>query len=102
MKIDFDEVTNQEQELAAMLLMAEERSLECLRARVFPTPSPFGIDWEKQRVAEIRDLLVRWSQGRKKNGYHLATIQGGDTADLPSSARQHLTADRQSRAIQLA
>jgi len=44
---------------------AKYRYMECLRERAFPTPSPFGVDWEKQRVTEAYTLIARWSQGRK-------------------------------------
>ena len=45
--------------------------MECLRERAFPTPSPFGVEWEKQRVIEAYTLIARWSQGRKENGAEL-------------------------------
>ena len=102
MKIDIEELIEQEEALDAASREADDRYLECLRARVFPTPSPFGVDWERQRMIEAHNLLARWSQGRKKKWIPPAGIQGGDTADLPGSARQHFTADRQSGVFQLA
>jgi hypothetical protein len=45
--------------------------METLRKRAFPTPSPFGVEWEKQWVIEAYTLIARWSQGRKENGAEL-------------------------------
>ncbi len=69
--IDVETLINQEERLAAKRREADDRYLEWLLASVFPTPSPFGVDWERQRVIEAHDLLARWSLGLKKSGYHL-------------------------------
>ena len=42
---------------------ADEWFIVTLRQRAFPTPSPFGVEWEKQRVTEAYNLIARWSQG---------------------------------------
>jgi hypothetical protein len=44
MKIDIEELIEQDEQLAGQLREADDRYLESLRARIFPTPSPFGID----------------------------------------------------------
>ena len=63
MKIDIEELVEQEEQFAAKLREADDRCLERLRARVFPTPSPFGIDWEKQRL--ISRPATWWFVGRE-------------------------------------
>ncbi len=65
MLIDFDELMNEGEMHSENIRKANERYMECLRERAFPTPSPFGVEWEKQRVAEAYTLIARWSQGRK-------------------------------------
>ncbi len=52
MVIDLDELMNQEEMLSENLRKANDRYMECLRERAFPTPSLFGVEWEKQRVIE--------------------------------------------------
>ena len=69
MKIDVEKLINDEEQFAARRREARERYLERLRASAFPAPSPFGVDWEKRRVMEARNLVARWSRGRKKSGY---------------------------------
>ena len=64
---DFDALMNEE-EYWESIRKANDRYMECLRERAFPTPSPFGVEWEKQRVAEAYTLIARWSQGRKGKG----------------------------------
>ncbi len=73
--IDLETLINEEEQLDAECRAASDRYLEQLRARVFPSPSPFGVDWERQRVIEAHSLLARWSLGRKKNGYELRQFQ---------------------------
>jgi len=71
MIVDFDELMNQEEMLSENLRKADDRYMETLRQRAFPTPSPFGVEWEKQRVTEAYSMIARWSQGRKRNGADL-------------------------------
>ena len=71
MSVAFDELMNEEEMYSESIRKANDRYTECLRERAFPTPSPFGVEWEKQRVIEAFTLIVRWSQGRKGNGADL-------------------------------
>jgi len=66
-----DELMNEEETYCDSIRKANDRYMETLRKRAFPTPSPFGVDWQKQRVIEAFTLIARWSQGRKKNGADL-------------------------------
>ena len=68
---DFDELMNQEETYSDNIRKANDRYMECLRERAFPSPSPFGVEWEKQRVIEAYSMIARWSQGRKGNGADL-------------------------------
>jgi len=92
MIVDFDELMNQEEMLSENIRKAKDRYMECLRERAFPTPSPFGVDWEKQRVTEAYTLIARWSQGRKGNGAE--GLQRRDPADHLGCAQEHVTAGR--------
>jgi hypothetical protein len=65
MILNFDELMKQEEMISENLRKADDRYMETLRQRAFPTPSPFGVEWEKQRVIEAYTLIARWSQGRK-------------------------------------
>ena len=67
MIVDSGQLMNEEEIHTAWVRKAKARYMECLRERAFPTPSPFGVDWEKQRVTEAYTLIARWSQGRKGN-----------------------------------
>ncbi len=71
MIVDFDELMNQEEMHSENLRKADDRYMETLRLRAFPTPSPFGVEWEKQRVTAAHSMIARWSQGRKRNGADL-------------------------------
>ncbi len=71
MIIDLDELMNEEEMHSENIRNANDRYMETLRERAFPTPSPFGVEWEKQRVTEAYTLIARWSQGRKKNAAEL-------------------------------
>ncbi|MGA7497340.1 MAG: hypothetical protein WBX00_11480 [Isosphaeraceae bacterium] len=71
MIIDLDELMNEEEMHSENIRKANDRYMECLRERAFPTPSPFGVEWEKQRVTEANSMIARWSQGRKGNGTDL-------------------------------
>jgi hypothetical protein len=51
---------NEEEEYCESIPKANDRYMETLRERAFPTPSPFGVEWEKQRVAETSTLIARW------------------------------------------
>jgi len=66
-----DELMNEEETYCDSIRKANDRYMETLRKRAFPTPSPFGVEWEKQRVIEAYTLIARWSQGRKKIGADL-------------------------------
>jgi len=68
---DFDVLMNEEETYCDSIRKANDRFMETLRKRAFPTPSPFGVEWEKQRVIEAYTLISRWSQGRKENGANL-------------------------------
>ena len=58
---DFDALMNEEEEeYCESIPKANDRYMETLRERAFPTPSPFGVEWEKQRVAETSTLIARW------------------------------------------
>ncbi len=71
MIIDLDELMNEEEMHCEKIRKANDRYMECLRQRAFPTPSPFGVEWEKQRVTEAFTMIARWSQGRKETGADL-------------------------------
>ena len=71
MSAAFDELMNEEEMHSENIRNAKDRYMECLRERAFPTPSPFGVEGEKQRVIEAYTLIRRWSQGRKENGAEL-------------------------------
>ena len=47
--------------------------MDSLRKAAFPTPSPFGVEWEKQRATEAHTLIHRWAQDRTENGADLGT-----------------------------
>ena len=92
MSVAFDELMNEEEMYSESIRKANDRYMECLRERAFPTPSPFGVEWEKQRVAEAYTLIARWSQGRKGKG------RNGDTASFSAPARSVLFAPLLARA----
>ncbi len=71
MILNFDELMKQEEMISENLRKADDRYMETLRQRAFPTPSPFGVEWEKQLVTEAYSMIARWSQGRKRNGAEL-------------------------------
>ena len=75
MRADFDELMNEEEMYSDSIRKANDRYMETLRKRAFPTPSPFGVEWEKQRVIEAYTLIARRSQGRKKNGADLKNFR---------------------------
>jgi len=75
MIIDLDELINEEEMHSESIRRVRDRYMETLRERAFPTPSPFGVEWEKQRVIEAFTLIARWSQARKKNGYDLKNFR---------------------------
>ena len=77
---DFDALMNEEEEYCESIRKANDQYMECLRERAFPTPSPFGVEWEKQRVAEAYTLIARWSQGRKGKGRNGDEGRNGDAA----------------------
>jgi hypothetical protein len=51
----------------------QERYIDTIRKAAFPTPSLFGVEWEKQRATEAYTLIHRWAQGRTENGADLGT-----------------------------
>ena len=63
MIVDFDAVMKWEEMISENHRKADEWFIETLRQRAFPTPSPFGVEWEKQRVTEAFTMIARWSQG---------------------------------------
>jgi hypothetical protein len=71
MIVDFDAVMKWEEMNSENHRKADDWYMEILRQRAFPTPSPFGVEWEKQRVTEAFTMIARWSQGRKGNGADL-------------------------------
>jgi hypothetical protein len=75
MLINFDELMKQEEMYIENLRKADEWYMEVLRERTFPTPSPFGIEWEKQRLIEAYNMIARWSEGRKDEGYELQVFK---------------------------
>jgi len=48
MIVDFDEMMEWEEMNSENHRKADEWFIETLRQRAFPTPSPFGAEWEKQ------------------------------------------------------
>ncbi len=75
MIVDFDELMKQEEMNTRNHRKADERFAETLRQRAFPVPSPFGVEWEKQRVIETYSMVAVWSQGRKKNECDLMSFK---------------------------
>ncbi len=71
MIVDFDAVMKWEEMNSENHRKADDWYMEILRQRAFPTPSPFGVEWEKQRVTEAYSMIARWSQCRKRNGADL-------------------------------
>ncbi len=53
---------------------ANDRYMETLRKRAVPTPSPFGVEWEKQRVFEAYTMIARWLEGRKVTPQELMVL----------------------------
>ena len=72
---DFDEMMKWEEMDAENRRKADEWFIETLRERAFPTPSPFGVEWEKQRMIEAYNMVARWSQGRKVTPYELMVFR---------------------------
>jgi len=60
---------------------AREQHMDTIRKAAFPTPSPFGVEWEKQRATEAHTLFHRWAQGRTENkaGQRMEPIWGLET-----------------------
>jgi len=75
MSADFDELMNEEEKYSASIRKANDQFMESLRKDAFPTPSPFGVEWEKQRVIEAYTLIRRWAQGRTENGADLKNFR---------------------------
>ena len=75
MIIDFDGLMNQEEMISEKLRKADDQYMEALHERAFPTPSPFGLEREKQRVIEAYNLIARWSEGRKVTPYELMVFR---------------------------
>ncbi len=94
---DFDVLMNEEETYSDSIRKANDRYMETLRKRAFPTPSAFGVEWEKQWVIEAYTLIARWSQGRKENGAELKDFREETLADHIRCAQERLTAGRQSR-----
>jgi len=46
MIIDLAELMNEEEMHSENLRKAYDRYMETLRQRAFPTPSPFGVEWD--------------------------------------------------------
>ena len=84
MSVGFAELMNEEEMYSDSIRKANDRYMECLRKMAFPTPSPFGVEWEKQRVIEAYTLIARWSQGRKGNGAELKNF-GEETLRIISA-----------------
>ena len=74
MIVDFDAVMKWEEMNSENHRKADEWFIVTLRQRAFPTPSPFGVEWEKQRVTEAYSMIARWSQGRKATQDDLMTF----------------------------
>lgn len=64
MTADLGELIKREELHVENIRKIKEWYMEVLRERAFPTPSPYGTEWETQRVVEACDLIARWSQGR--------------------------------------
>ncbi len=75
MIVDFDELMKQEEMNTRNHRKADDRFVETLRQRAFPVSSPFGVEWEKQRVIEAYSMVAGWSQGRKENGFDLMSFK---------------------------
>jgi hypothetical protein len=61
---DLDELMNEEEKYSESIRKANDQFMESLRQDAFPTPSPFGVLWERQRVIEAYTLIRRWSKCR--------------------------------------
>ena len=66
MTTDLEEMIKREELHQENLRKLNEWYMEVLRERAFPTPSPYGTEWETQRVVEACDLIARWSEGRRE------------------------------------
>ncbi len=75
MFVDFEELMKQEELNTRNHRKADERFVETLRQRAFPVASPFGVEWEKQRVIEAYTMVAGWSQGRKTNEADLMSFK---------------------------
>ncbi len=71
MKIDVDELMREAEMYCEGIRKVNDQYMETLREQSFPNPSPFGVEWETQRVTEAFALIARWSQGRKATLYEL-------------------------------
>jgi len=72
---DLDYMIKREELHIENLRKINEWYMEVLRERAFPTPSPFGVEWEKQRVIEAYNMIARWSEGRKVTPYELMNFR---------------------------
>jgi len=68
------------------LASEQERHIDTIRKSAFPSPSPFGVEWEKQRATEAYALIHRWAQGRTGDGADLGT--GNRDRGLETETRQ--------------
>jgi len=62
---DLDEMMKREELHIENLRKINKWYIEVLRERAFPTPSPYGVEWETERVVEAYNMIARWSEGRK-------------------------------------
>jgi len=63
---DLGELIKREELHVEKIRKINEWYMEILSERALPTPSPYGTEWETQRVIEACDLIARWSQGRRE------------------------------------
>ena len=100
--IDLETLINEEEQLAAECREAGDRYLERSACQRLPQPvnvwSRLGEAAGTRGPQPPRPLVAR----PEREWIRPAAIQGGDTADLPGSARHHLTADCQSKVFPLA
>jgi hypothetical protein len=75
MSADFDELMNEEEKYSDSIRKANDQFTESLRKAAFPAPSPFGVEWEKQRVTEAYTLIHRWAHGRTETPVDLKNFR---------------------------
>jgi len=73
---------------------ANERYMETLRKRAFPTPSRFGVEWEKQRVFEAYTMIARRLEGRKVTPQELMVLSDESLRIMLVALDRHVSTGR--------